>query len=317
MHGPTSYLLAPSAWGAGEEIPVVDVVQAILFGGLADPSTTTYLDVSLEPDPLTRGWRVRTSDGCIIGAVEEGERQRFEALDRVHAAGHVPTTVAGAQIDTSRGAFLLDVYLPPAQLCVPRNNCPAGRAVLPAGDMYPVDASRGELDAAELAGRSPGQWIVGLDLVRDVVVASLGGRVLGPLGDDDSAALAPLVAGGAACARAHVLEGMVGLDVSAGAPAPLPAIAEERFEPVEAWHVTDFPDGTWGITVERDRAVDEEDRAHPAAGARRVSSPAAGIDFTPTTSFRASAVTYLTEVEKLALLRRQDSHRGSGRHRAG
>lgn len=305
MSGRTVYPLAPSAWGAAEEIPVDDAVQALLFSDCGEAFGTAYVDVALEPDPLTRGWRVLAGE-TIIGAVSAAHRGRFPAIERVHAAGITPVTTAGVRCDGGR--MRADIFLPPPDFAVPRNNAPAGTVALPSGDMYVVDTSSGEFTAAELASRSPGQWLVGLTQVGEAVVATLDGRALGALDAQDSAFFRRILARrpvNSAFARAHIIEGMVGLDVAApdGAWLQLPPIAPETARKNRPWTFNEFPDGTWAVTVPREYAVDPVERAAPS------------VDFTPTTSFRASSATYLTEAEKLRQLRAQDTGPRTGRHR--
>ena len=315
MSGPTVYPLAPSAWGAAEEIDVDHLVQALLFSEVTSTFGTTYLEVRLEPDPLTRGWRVRAGEH-VIGAIAAVVRSRFPAIERIHASGFVPSTIAGARFDSERGRCDVQVYLPPPQMCVPRNNAPAGAVVLGPGDMIAVDTSTGEFTAAELAARSPGQWLVGLSIVGDAVVITLDGRVLGTVSDADNAALASLIDAPTSYARAHIIDAMVGLDVSepAAEPAPVPALTVPAPEPERDWNLVTFPDGTWSVVVERDAAIDPEDIAAPARRSRPVAGPAS-IDFTPTTSFRASSAAYLTEVEKMRIRREQQDASKGGRHR--
>ena len=315
VSGPTVYPLAPSAWGAADEIDVDHLVQALLFSDIARTVGTTYLEVQLEPDPMTRGWRVRAGEH-VIGAIAAAVRSRFPAIERIHASGFVPRTIAGARFDSERGRCDVQVYLPPPEVCVPRNNAPAGAVVLGPGDMIAVDTSTGEFSAAELAARSPGQWLVGLTLIDDAVVITLDGRVLGTVSDTDNAQLSPLIDAPATYARAHIVDSMVGLDISVptSAPSPVPALTVPAPEPEREWDAVTFPDGTWSVVVERDAAIDPEDVAEPAEHSRPVSSPPSN-DFTPTTSFRASSAAYLTEVEKLRIRRQQQDTPRGGRHR--
>ena len=331
------YTLSPSAWGAAVEVPVGNPVQAILFSDFGSRPGTSYARVALHPDPLSGAWRVR-SPGGIIGQVDAAQRALFPDIQRIHAAGLSPTTLAGVRIDPATGLFDVTLFLPPASLAVPRNGAREASLVLPAGDMYPVDTATGEFSAAELQQRSPGQWIVGLRVVGEVVVVTLDGRALGSLSPSESEAvrtfLEPALGdapGGALSARAHVLDGMVGLDIAApdslcSAVQVLPAIAPAADTPAEAVgegpEVTEFPDGTWAVTVDREEAVDPADVATPTNGARRVSlTPAApqpdspSVDFTPTRSWSVSAGNYLTEVEKVRLRRQADRPGAAGRHR--
>ncbi|SDL63867.1 hypothetical protein SAMN04488535_0257 [Corynebacterium mycetoides] len=325
MNGSTVYPLAPSAWGAAEEIPVDNVVQAFVVSDTPSVYGTSYINVHLEPDPLTGGWRVRSGDS-VIGGIAASHRSRFTPLERVHGSGLVPATLAGVRLDPALGRFAVDVFLPPALVSVPRNNAPTGAVVLPPGDMFVVDTSAGEFTGGELDMRSPGQWLVGLTVLGDAVVATLDGRVLGTFSDQDNTVLSAFVGEETVFARAHIVDGMVGLDVSEPSPDPdvVPPLTIPADEPKRAWTVTTFPDGTWSITVERNAAVDADDISTPTAHSRPVSSPTAdgattapapSVDFTPTTSFRASSATYLTEMEKLRLRREHQGRSRGGRHR--
>lgn len=313
------YVLSPSAWGAAEELPVDNLVQAFLFSDFAAATGTSYIAVSLQPDPLSGAWRVRYRGG-VLGEVGAAERGLFPDVQAVHAAGLLPETLAGVRLDRTTGLFEATVFLPPAPLAVPRNDAPHASRVLPAGDMVPVDSSSGDYSAAEIAEASPGQWIVGLRVLDGVVVVTLGPRVLGHVPEEDSRVIGPALggsSGGTFSARAYFLEGMVGLDLDTGASSPSAAAALPGLGARRAPHpgavVTEFPDGTWAVSVAREEATDDVSHSQ---GARRVSTPQApSVDFTPTRSWSISAGNYLTEVEKVRLRRQADGAAAEGRHR--
>ncbi|WP_288832208.1 hypothetical protein [uncultured Corynebacterium sp.] len=323
---PEHYPLSPSAWGAAEEVPVRKVVQGLLYSDFSSGVGTSYVRVALVPDPLSGTWRVR-SEGGVIGEVSAADRRRFPDIQRIHAAGLAPTTLAGVRLDDASGLFDATVFLPPASLAVPHNGAAPGSQVLPAGDMYAVDTSTGEFTAAQLAERSPGQWIVGLQVLGEAVVVTLEGRVLGSLPSDGGAEVRPFLEpllddapGTALSARAHFLAGMVGLDLAApdspcSPAAALPPLAAEPPAEQEGAAVTEFPDGTWAVTVSREDAVDAEDILSPSDGARPVALRAPSVDFTPTRSWSISAGNYLTEVEKVRLRRQADRRTPGARHR--
>ncbi len=352
---PARYPLSPSAWGAAVEVPVAGLIQASLFSDLGSASGTSYVDVTLHPNPLSGTWRVRYAGG-VLGEITANLRELFPDIGRIHAAGLVPSTLAGVRLNPGSGLFDATVYLPPAPLAVPRGDAPAGARLLPPGDMYVVDTSTGEFSGGELAEASPGQWLVGLSPVGGAVVVTLGGRVLGSVAEDEAAEVRALMGAvlddAPVAARAYALDGMVGLDLAAPdgpcpevpplPPAPVvPAPAAENGPPV-----TEFPDGTWAVTVERYAAVDPGDVVEPSPGARRIGLPGTGapedapqpqrtlgdlvhvgdvqppegpagpgIDFTPTRTWHISAGNYLTEVEKVRLRREARRRTGSGRHR--
>ena len=283
---PVRYPLAPSAWGAAVEVPVTAPVQASLFSDFTAARGTAYVEVTLRPEPLSGAWRVRYPGG-VLGEISPAQRSRFPSIERVHAAGLQPATLAGIRLDPERGLFDATVFLPHPALAVPRGGVPAGARVLPPGDMYVVDTSTGEFTGPDLLAASPGQWLVGLSVVAGAVVATLDGRVLGSLSHSDSAEIrniiGPVLDGDPAApltARAYALDGMVGLDIAAPegpcpVVPPLPEIPATVPEPAPEGgpRLTVFPDGSWAVTVERAEAVDPEDVVTPVPGARRIGLP--------------------------------------------
>lgn len=354
---PTFYQLAPSTWGAGQEIPVGHISQAALFTDFAAIRGTAYLDVVLEANPLNRSWRVRRRGagdmpGPVLGEVSPEWRAQFPEIERVHESFLRPATLAAVKLDPDSGRFEVDVVLPEPQLAVPRNDAPATTVVLPAGDMLVIDTSVGEFTAEELAARSPGQWLVGLQLIdatgdsteKPTVLATLNGQVLGGFAEEENAQLAEWVGQfepGGLWARAVLLDGMAALD--AGAPeegaAELPALSVPDTRPLRPWQLIEFPGGGWAVTVLRDFAVDPQDTIKPRHTARYVSlegqarpeemaaptemfnrvehpEPAPGRTRVEAPSTSAGERgDYLTEVEKVQLRRRNDRKRRGGRHR--
>lgn len=347
---PKLYPMAPSTWGAGVEIPVGHVVQAALFSDFAGQRGTAYLDVVLEANPLNASWRVRRRGngdtlGAVLGEIAPQWRAHFPAVERVHGSFHRPATLAAVRLDKEAGRFNVEVFLPEPQLAVPRNDAPESALVLPAGDMFVVDTASGEFTAAELAALSPGQWLVGLQLIDATVAATLAGRVLGIFHGAENEQLVQWVEQfepGALWARAVVLDGMAALD--AGAPeegvAQLPALTVPDTGPRTPWQLIEFPGGGWAVSVERDAALDPGDTVKPRHTARYVSlagggrpedmaaptemfqqveaepAPRTGGSTRVTTQSGASTEgRYLTEVEKVQLRRRKEGRRRSGRHR--
>ncbi|OEY13492.1 hypothetical protein A0K93_04935 [Corynebacterium sp. BCW_4722] len=349
---PKLYPLAPSTWGAGREIPVGHISQAALFSDFAGQRGSSYFEVVLEANPLNSSWRVRrrgTAErpGPVLGEIAPELRALFPEVERVHTSLLRPVTLAAVKLQTDSGRFDVDVLLPEPQLAVPRNDAPETAAVLPAGDMFVVDTSTGEFDADELASRSPGQWLVGLQLIDGSVVATLSGRVLGSFAESDNDTLAEWAQGfepGGLWARAVLLDGMAALD--AGAPeegaAEVPALSapdQRDGGALHPWQLIEFPDGGWAVSVVRDAAVDPGDIVKPRHTARYVSlegearpeelgaptemfnrvehpEPAPGrqVVSAPATH-AAQRGEYLTEVEKVQLRRRNDVKRRGGRHR--
>lgn len=352
---PKLYPMAPSTWGAGREVPVGHVSQAALFSDFAGQRGTSYIEVVLEANPLNASWRVRRRGagehpGPVLGEVAPEYRGQFADVERVHSSLLRPVTLAAVKLMRETGRFDVDVLLPEPQLAVPRNDAPESAVVLPAGDMFVVDTSTGEFDAHELAARSPGQWLVGLQLVDGTVVATLDTRVLGSFGGSDNAVLAAWVrefAPGGLWARAALLGGMAALD--AGAPeegaAAVPVLTtphgggDNSGGAVEPWQLVEFPGGGWAVSVMRDAAVDPGDIVKPRHTARYVSLEGQARPEemgAPTEMFNrvepaepepgrtpiaapagdaAQRGEYLTEVEKVQLRRRNDVKRRGGRHR--
>lgn len=277
---PTRYPLAPAAWGTGEELPVEQLMQAALFSDFGSTKGTTFIDVTLEPNPLSGGWRVR-HNGAALGHIPAWQRQRYSDMERINGSILVPATVASVHFHKETGQFDLRVILPPPQLAVPRNNAPDGAIVLPPGDMVVIDTSRGEFWADKLQALSPSQWLVGFQVMDNAdIVVTLDQRVLGVIGEDEAASVAAILDAAPATqvfARAYLLNGMAGLDIAPAKEAEDPAllnvpalkVADSR--PRRPWSCVDFPDGSWAVTVERSHATDPADTIYPSPGARLVS----------------------------------------------
>ena len=280
---PTLYHLAPSVWGAGEELPIEHVVQAALFTDFPALRGTAYITVGLETNPLTGSWRVRmlTGDGersFIIGEVPARVRQRYGDIERIHGSFMMPATTA--ELRVLDGVFEAAVILPPPELAVPRNDAREHHLVLPPGDMVVVDTSAGDFSAEELQSLSPGQWLVALSPFEPgAVVATLDGKVLGAITGEEAEELTVAIeacrAAGAqeVYARAVLLDGMAGLNVAGPEEGcvVLPSLKVPDPHPRQPWTLVDFPDGGWGVTVLRAFATDPEDALSPRFDARYVS----------------------------------------------
>ena len=342
------YPLAPSTWGAGVEVPVDHVSQAALFTDFAGRAGTTYVDVVLEANPLNRSWRVRRSSvgelpGPVLGEVSPEWRSHFPELERIHSSFLQPSTVAAVKLSRGTGRFDVHVVLPEPQLAVPRNNAPEAASVLRPGDMLVLDTSVGEFDAAELEARSPGQWFVGLALIDGAPLATLDGRVLGALVGADAEEARTWFDGyapGALWARAVLLDGMAALDAAGPdeGTEQIPALTAAPARRPEPWQLIEFPGGDWAVTVERDFATDPADEVKPKHTARyvslggggrpeelsaptemfgRIDEPAESPERPEPTPVAAqnAGESYLTEVEKVQLRRKNRGRRRGGRHR--
>ncbi|MCP1387413.1 hypothetical protein M5J20_04320 [Corynebacterium sp. TA-R-1] len=279
------YPLAPSVWGAAEEITATGVVQALLFAEFGGHVGAAYVDVLLEPHPLTATWRVRrvgpnSAQGPVLGEVPAAKRARFEDTSRIDASLLRPQTTAAIALDPATGKFAVQVLLPPPVLAVPRNDVPADAVVLPPGDMVVVDTARGEYNAELLGARSPGQWFVALHRIGDSVAATLGDKVLGGFDAADAEELGYILEDTAAeagerpvYARAFLLDGMAGISV-AGPEEGLqrvPTLKVPDQRSLSPWRVEEYADGTWGVLVDRGHVMDETEAPKPRHTARYVS----------------------------------------------
>lgn len=274
------YSLAPSIWGAGEEIELASVIQAPLFEEFGDTKNSAFLPVLLHPNPLNGSWRVRRvghdrTQGRVLGEVAAEHRQRYPEMQRIEASLLMPTTIAEVRFDNQSGLFRAKIILPPHQLTVPRNDPPEGALVLPPGDMIVVDTAKGEFSADELVALSPGTWFVALHPLAGTVAATLNGKALGGFGAEDAKDLLAYIeeAGAPLYVRAVLLEGMAALN--AGDPSEglqtIPVLKVPDTTPTTPWSLVNFPDGSWAITVERPFATDPEDTVRPHYRARYVS----------------------------------------------
>ncbi|QYH19946.1 hypothetical protein JKI95_02390 [Corynebacterium aquatimens] len=127
-----------------------------------------------------------------------------------------------------------------------------------------------------------------LHRIGEAVAATLGDKVLGgfdaadneELGyilEDAAADLArltqPAVEPGPIYARAFLLDGMAALSVAGPEEGleTVPALKVPDPRPLVPWQITEFADGSWGVTVERDHVMAPEDAPRPRHTARYVS----------------------------------------------
>lgn len=327
------YPLAPSTWGAGEEITVTDVVQSPLFAEFGGTRHTSYVPVALEPNAVEESWRMRRLGHGIVGEISQFDRARYVDLERIHQSQLLPVTLAAVKFDAEQGKFAVDVILPPPQLAVPRNNAGLHSLVLPSGDMAIIDTERGEFSAEQLANLAPGQWFVGLQIADSDVVVTLGERVLGCVSaadvDDVRTILfdAPSTDNAITVARAFFLDGMAALDIADYGEVTdprwlrVPDLAQSGADSAKAFETVQFPDGSWAVTVDRSRAATPSRPKTSTTDAE----PATLVDMDAVENEEASipdevAVVdapssddgdYLTEVQKAQRRRSQEA----GRHR--
>lgn len=247
------YPLAPSYFGV-EHVAVLDHVNlgtALSFPGLA--TAPALVDVSLIPDPTTRGWRIRSPFG-FLGALDAEESAEYPSLARLRAAGLSPSTHATVEIVEGDVDVAVALGLDPWM--IPTTNQPVGSALLAGGHGALVDVSAGQLTTYQLRGMGTQQLIVSLTLIDDTVLATHGDLVLGPCTSlADSPVLAAAVeaaapSGASLAARAYAAAGRLAVDLPDSADAlfspaipPLPLSSEHPAIPpaldlTADWEVT-------------------------------------------------------------------------------
>lgn len=254
------YPLAPSYFGV-EHVAVLDHVNlgtALSIPGLA--TAPTLIDVSLIPDPTSRGWRIRSPFG-FIGALDAEESADYPSLARLRAAGLSPST--HATVEVGEGDVEVAVALGLDPWMIPSTNQPEGSALLAGGHGALVDVSAGQLTAHQLRGMGTQQLIVSLISLDDTVLATHGNLVLGPCASlADSPVLASAVeaaasSGVALAARAFAAAGRIAVDLPDSADAlfspavpPLPLSSEHPAIPPALDLTAD-----WDVTTPADPLV--------------------------------------------------------------
>ncbi|WIM68539.1 hypothetical protein QP027_03855 [Corynebacterium breve] len=275
------YLIAPSALNYMRRIEVTNIVQAALFGHISPSKQEVLIPVTLLPDQPSGTWRVRSVVG-VIGEIAPEIRQSYPDIARVTGSGFQPETIAGVRTDESDGQFHVDVFMPQPDLAVPRNNSPGGVPVLPPGGVYMVDAEHGEFPPHQLAELCPGQWLVGLTEVGGEIVASLNSRVLGTITTPGRDGIRNIVrtaveqtGSRTVAARGYFVDGAVALDamVPQNDCEQVFSLSVPDTRPAPSFHLVEYPDGTWAVTVEPSAAVDPTDITEPVEEARSVESP--------------------------------------------
>ena len=210
------YPLATSYFGV-EHVAVLE--HPVLGTALSIPGVAKHaalVDVSLEPDTYTNGWRVR-SDFGFLGFLDEVEAAEYPALERLKASSAQPQTIATLEVVDGEVEVAVSLGLWPWM--VPVNDQPQGTALLAGGRGVLIDAAAGDLSPAQLERMGSQQFFVTLEDLAGTAVATCDDLVLGPLGD--SAALPGLRAAFAAAsgsgaglsARAYASHGMLAVDI--------------------------------------------------------------------------------------------------------
>lgn len=269
----TPYPLPARGAGSSRRIPVEGTNQAILFSHLhsrALQSAGVEVPVTLLPDPRGQGFKVKWDYG-VIGTLPASFKSEFSQLDRVTGSQLTPEITALVQVNPEQGGLSVAALLPEPQWAVPVNDPPEGLwTLLPGGEPVPVDLSAGvDVPTDELATLYQAQLLVELSWVNDRVTVAYQARVLGVLGEADSAAIGEAINHfeqlGLRCVARAFLNGdeitvecalTEDLDEADLEPeiSPLPALAIPAFEepappPADPQGITEAADGSWSFHV--------------------------------------------------------------------
>lgn len=212
------YPLATSYFGV-EHVAILE--HAISGTVLSIPgvgSQPALIDVSLEPDTYSNGWRVR-SDFGFIGFLDEVEAAEYPDLHRLKTSQAAPHTVATVGIVDGELEVAVSLGLWPWM--VPVNDQPAESVLLAGGHGAVVDSAAGDLTDSQLTHLDTQQFFVTLKVIDDAVVASCGDTVLGPCGALSqlpglrAAYAVAQEAGTVLAARAYSGGGMIAVDIPA------------------------------------------------------------------------------------------------------
>ena len=223
------YPLATSYFGV-EHVAVLE--HPVLGTALSIPGVGEHaalVDVSLDPDTYTNGWRIR-SDFGFFGFLDEAEAAEYPALERLKNSFAQPQTIATVEVVDSEVEIAVSLGLWPWM--VPVNDQPQGTALLTGGRGVLIDAAAGDLSSSQLQRMGTQQFFVTLEDLSGTAVATCDDMVLGPCGDIASlpglrAAFEAASASGAGLsARAYTSHGMLAVDLPGNA-----ATAEEIFSP--------------------------------------------------------------------------------------
>ena len=212
------YPLATSYFGV-EHVAVLE--HPVLGTALSIPGVAEHaalVDVSLEPDTYTNGWRIR-SDFGFLGFLDEVEAAEYPALERLKNSFAQPQT--SATVEVVDGKVEVAVSLGMWPWMVPVNDQPQGTALLAGGRGVLIDVAAGDLSSPQLQCMGTQQFFVTLEDLSGTAVATCDDMVLGPCGDIASlpglrAAFEAASASGAGLsARAYTSHGMLAVDIPA------------------------------------------------------------------------------------------------------
>lgn len=212
------YPLATSYFGVEHVAILEHVISGTVLSIPGVGSQPALIDVSLEPDTYSNGWRVRSEFG-FIGFLDEVEAAEYPDLHRLKASQATPQTVATVGIVDGELEVAVSLGLWPWLL--PVNDQPAESVLLAGGHGAVIDAGAGDLTDEQLSHFDTQQFFVTLKVIDDAVVASCGDTVLGPCGVLSqlpglrAAYAAAQEAGTVLAARAYSGGGMIAVDIPA------------------------------------------------------------------------------------------------------
>lgn len=212
------YPLATSYFGVEHVAILEHVISGTVLSIPGVGSQPALIDVSLEPDTYSNGWRVRSEFG-FIGFLDEVEAAEYPDLHRLKASQATPQTVA--TVDIIDGELEVAVSLGLWPWMVPVNDQPAESALLAGGHGAVIDSAAGDLTDEQLSHLETQQFFVTLKVIDDAVVASCGDTVVGPCGVLSqlpglrAAYAAAQEAGTVLAARAYSGGGMIAVDIPA------------------------------------------------------------------------------------------------------
>nr|WP_278723961.1 hypothetical protein [Corynebacterium accolens] len=212
------YPLATSYFGVEHVAILEHVISGTVLSIPGVGSQPALIDVSLEPDTYSNGWRVRSEFG-FIGFLDEVEAAEYPDLHRLKASQATPQTVATVGIVDGELEVAVSLGLWPWM--VPVNDQPAESALLAGGHGAVIDSAAGDLTDEQLSHLETQQLFVTLKVIDDAVVASCGDTVVGPCGVLSqlpglrAAYAAAQEAGTVLAARAYSGGGMIAVDIPA------------------------------------------------------------------------------------------------------
>ncbi|MDK4310349.1 hypothetical protein [Corynebacterium accolens] len=212
------YPLATSYFGVEHVAILEHVISGTVLSIPGVGSQPALIDVSLEPDTYSNGWRVRSEFG-FIGFLDEVEAAEYPDLHRLKASQATPQTVATVGIVDGELEVAVSLGLWPWM--VPVNDQPAESALLAGGHGAVIDSAAGDLTDEQLSHLETQQFFVTLKVIDDAVVASCGDTVVGPCGVLSqlpglrAAYAAAQEVGTVLAARAYSGGGMIAVDIPA------------------------------------------------------------------------------------------------------